>query len=800
MAASHLLRYTDMRSIANRYASLLSLCCPHSPTSHKLAQTIHSNMITSGFNPRGHILNRLLDIYCKSKNLTYARHLFDEIPQQDIIARTTLITAYSSVGELNSAREMFDEMPVKGRDTISYNAMITAYSHNNDGYGAVRVFKEMRWEGFEPDNFTFSSVLSAVALVAEDERECGMMHCAVVKEGADLLVSVLNALVSLYVKCSMPGKMLMDEARKVFDEMPVKDELTWTTMITGYVRNDDIDAARDLFDGMVEKLQVAWNAMIAGYVHNGRTLEAFDMFKRMHLEGMKLDEFTYTSVISACANSGLLRHGKQLHGYILRTESRSMSHLDLPVNNALVTLYTKCGEIDRARRVFDLMRKKDLVSWNAILSGYVNGGPGHIDDAKRLFDLMPEKNLLTWTVMISGFAQNGLGEEGLKLFSRLRMEGHEPCDYIFAGAVIACAGLGALEHGRQLHAQIVRYGIESSLSAGNALVTMYARCGVVEAAHHIFITMPHVDSVSWNAMIAALGQHGHGVQALDLFKQMLEENISPDRITFLTILSACSHAGLVEEGCKYFDSMRQIYGIIPGEDHYARFIDMLCRAGKLLEAKNVIDTIPFAPGAPVWEALLAGCRNHGNTDLGIEAAERLFELMPQHDGTYVLLSNMYATKGRWDDVAKVRKVMRERGVKKEPGCSWIEVANKVHIFMAGDTNHPQVHEIYDYLEELVVKMRKLGYVPDTKFALHDVGIHQKEHGLSTHSEKLAVVFGLLYLPPKATIRVLKNLRICGDCHNAFKFMSKVVNREIIVRDGKRFHHFKDGECSCGNYW
>ncbi|PIA53498.1 hypothetical protein AQUCO_00900235v1 [Aquilegia coerulea] len=753
-------------------------------------------MITSGFKPRGHILNRLIDIYCKSRNLTYARFLFDEIPKQDIVARTTLIAAYSEAGNTKHARQIFDSTDINVRDTVSYNAMITGYSHNNDGRSAVKLFGEMLRDQFRPDHFTFSSVLCALASVVEDERQCGQLHSAVVKSGAESFCSVLNALVSLYVKCGMSSSM--DSARKIFDEMPFRDELTWTTMITGYVRNDDLDSARQLFDGMTDKIQVAWNAMISGYVQSGRVLEALYMFKRMSLEGIKLDEFTYTSVLGACANYGYPRHGKELHAYILRRETKSMSHLDLPVNNALVSLYSKCGEIDRARQVFDIMLEKDLVSWNAILCGYVNAG--RIGDAKRLYDVMPERNYMSWTVMISGFTHSGLGEEALQLFNRLRIEGHEPCDYTFAGALIACAGLGALEHGRQLHAQLVRFGLDSSQSAGNALVTMYAKCGVVEAAHQMFLTMPYVDSVSWNAMIAALGQHGHGAQALELFNKMLQEAILPDRITFLTILSACNHAGLVNEGCQYFYSMKQIYGIDPGEDHYARFIDLLCRAGRISEAKNVIETMPFEPGAPVWEALLAGCRVHGNMDLGIQAADRLFQLVPQNDGTYVLLANMYASVGRWDDMAKVRKLMRDRGVKKEPGCSWIEVANKVHVFLVGDTRHPDVQEVYKYLEELGEKMRKLGYVPDTKFALHDVGLEQKEYVLSTHSEKLAVGFGLLKLPREATIRVLKNLRICGDCHTAFKFMSKVVEREIVVRDGKRFHHFKDGECSCGNYW
>ncbi|KAH7567181.1 hypothetical protein JRO89_XS07G0028200 [Xanthoceras sorbifolium] len=606
----------------NHYASKLQLCHSRSSVSFSLARTVHAHMISSGFKARGHILNRLIDIYCKSSKLILARKLFDEIPHQDVVARTTLVATYCASGDLKTARE-------------------------------------------------------------------------------------------IACKCILDG-------------------------------------------------------------------------------------FTYTGVISACANAGLFQIGKQVHAYLLRTEANPTLDYSLSVNNALITFYSKCGKIDEARDIFNQMQVRDLVSWNAILSAYVSGG--RIEEAQSHFRNMRDRNLLTWNVMISGLAQNGFGEEGLKLFNKMKLEGLEPCDYAFAGAITSCSVLGSLDNGRQLHAQLVRFGFEASLSAGNALITMYARCGVVEAADCLFNTMPSVDSVSWNAMIAALGQHGRGAQAVELYERMLKEGILPDRITFLTILSACSHAGLVEDGRRYFDSMHKLYGIAPGEDHYARVIDLLCRAGRFSEALDVIESMPFKPGAPIWEALLAGCRIHGNMDLGIQAAERLFEMIPQHDGTYVLLSNMYAALGKWDDAAKIRKLMRDRGIKKEPGCSWIEVENKVHVFFVDDTMHPEVQAVYNYLQEMVLKMRKLGYVPDTKFVLHDLESHQKEYALTTHSEKLAVVFGLMKLPRGATIRVFKNLRICGDCHNAFKFMSKVAGREIVVRDGKRFHHFRNGECSCSDYW
>ncbi|KAK3231739.1 hypothetical protein Dsin_003620 [Dipteronia sinensis] len=791
-----------VRKIANHYASQLQLCHSRGSVSFSLARTVHGHMISSGFKPVGHILNRLIDIYCKSSKLIYARKLFDEIPHQDIVARTTLVASYSASGDQKKAFEIFSTTPLNVRDTVFYNAMITGHSRNNDGHAAIELFRCMLRDDIKPDNFTFTSILSALSLIADDERHCMQMHCAVVKSGTGLVTSVLNALVSVYVKCAssplVSSSYLMDVARKVFDEMPVRDELSWTTMITGYVKNDDLDAARKFLDGMNEKLPVAWNAMISGYVHHEFYREALEIFRKMLQLGIQLDGFTYTGIISACANAGYFQLGKQVHAYLLRTEVNPTLDYFLSVNNALISFYSKCGKIDEACGIFNKMQVRDLVSWNAILSAYVSAG--RIEEAKSHFNNMREKNLLTWTVMISALAQNGFGEEGLKLFSKMKLEGLEPCDYAFAGAITSCAVLGALENGRQLHGQLVRFGFEASLSTGNALITMYARCGVVEAANCLFHTMPWVDSVSWNAMIAALGQHGRGAQAIEHYEQMLKEGILPDRITFLTVLSACSHAGLVEDGRRYFDSMHKLYGITPGEDHYARVIDLLCRAGRFSEAKDVIESMPFKPGAPIWESLLAGCRIHGNMDLGIKAAERLFEMIPQHDGTYILLSNMYSALGRWDDAAKVRKLMRDRGIKKEPACSWIEVESKVHVFLVDDTVHPEVQEIYNYLKQLVLDMRKLGYVPDTKFVLHDMESDQKEYALTTHSEKLAVVFGLMKLPHGATIRVFKNLRICGDCHNAIKIMSKLAGREIVVRDVKRFHHFRNGECSCGDYW
>ncbi|KAK4428255.1 Pentatricopeptide repeat-containing protein [Sesamum alatum] len=477
-------RTADISATANQYAAKLQLCFLRGPPAYPLAPAIHAHMIASGFIPRGHILNRLIDFYCKSSNFNYAKRLFDEIPQPDVVARTTLIAAYSASGEPKMAREIFDKTPLRIRDTVCYNSMITCYSHNNDGHAAIRLFNEMRQKGFRPDNFTYTSVLGALALVADHERHCQQLHCAVVKSGAASITSVVNALISVYVKCALSpfssSSSLMASARELFDEMPEKDELSWTTIITGYVKNEDLDAAREVFDGMDEKLVVAWNAMISGYVQKGMVFAVFEMFRKMHSLGIKHDDFTYTNVLSACADAELFLHGKQVHAYILRTEAKPARNFMVSVNNALITLYWKCGKIDQARSIFDTIFTKDLISWNAILSAYVSAGKIH--EARSIFDKMSEKNMLSWTVMISGLAQHGLGEEALKFFNKMKSSGLEPCDYAFSGAITSCAVLAALEQGRQLHAQLIRLGFDSSLSAGNALITMYSRCGVLDAA------------------------------------------------------------------------------------------------------------------------------------------------------------------------------------------------------------------------------------------------------------------------------------------------------------------------------
>eukprot|EP01018_Ginkgo_biloba_P037439 Gb_29879 [translate_table: standard] len=637
-----------------------------------------------------------------------------------------------------------------------------------------------------------------------------------------------------------------------------------TKLVNVYNECGSVDNARLVFDEKNRKNVFLWNAMIRGYSWNGPCKETLELYYQMKQEGIPPDNFTLSFVLKACASLSFLQEGRKIHCQIVRTGFES----HVFVGNSLIDMYAKCGSIDVARQLFDTMSERDVVSWNAMISGFVQNGRanealtlfyqmqladvqpncvtvatvlsacahvgalqqgrwihdyiirsgfecdiflgnslidmyakcGNIDVARQFFNKMPKRNVVSWTSMITGYSQNGHADDACTLFQQMLLAEVKPDPVTMASVLQACAHLGALTQGKWIHRCILRSGLEADVSVGNSLVAMYAKCGSVEIARRVFDKMSERNVVSWSAMIAGYGMHGHGQDAVALFVEMQQTDTKPDHITFICVLSACSHAGLVDDGWQYFNSMIQDYCITPGLEHYACIVDLLGRAGHLQEAQDFIKMMPLKPDAGVWGALLSACRVHCNIQLGECVAEHLFALEPKNAGYYVLLSNIYAATGRWDEVAKVRTMMKESGVRKTPGCSFIEVNNRLYAFIVGDRSHPQSEKIYATLEALARQMEAAGYVPNTNFVLHDVEEEAKEHMLCSHSEKLAIAFGLINTCPGTTIRITKNLRVCGDCHTAAKFISKIVRREIIVRDANRFHHFKHGLCTCGDYW
>lgn len=453
-----------------------------------------------------------------------------------------------------------------------------------------------------------------------------------------------------------------------------------TKLVTLYAKYGSIVDAGLVFDNLPNKNIFSYNTMIAGYVKNGHCEESLRVYARMQGKGIEPDNFTFPFLLKACAGLSALREGKLIHYHIRRNGLES----DVFVGAALIDMYAKCRKIVDARQVFNKISARDMV---------------------------------LWTAMISGYAQNGHDYEALTTFQQMQRAGLAIDSITIISVLLACTHLGTLQRGKCVHGYIIRIGFESDVNVANALIDMYAKCGSIYFAHKLFDIMPERDVISWSAMIAGYGLHGQCETALAFFRQMQRAGIKPNYVTFISVLSACSHAGLVNKGWEYFDSMHRVYCIGPSLRHYACMVDLLGRCGRLDEAKDFIEKMPLEPDAGVWGALLGGCRIHCNIELAEHAAEHLFSLEPQNAGYYVLLSNIYATCCRWDDVAKVRMLMRERKLKKMPGCSSIEVYSKVHSFVAEEKSHPQSGEIYAMLDILAKRLKEAGYVPDTKFVL-----------------------------------------------------------------------------------
>ncbi|XP_049415493.1 pentatricopeptide repeat-containing protein At4g16835, mitochondrial [Solanum stenotomum] len=547
----------------------------------------------------------------------------------------------------------------------------------------------------------------------------------------------------------------LEEACQLFDKIPEPNVVSYNTLLACYWRNADIQAAKSFFDRMPDKDVASWNTMISGFSQNGLMGEAEELFRVMPVR----NEVTW---------------------------------------NAMVAGYVESGELESALELFKEAPVKGVIARTAIVTGYMRSG--NVEMAEKMFQEMEEKSMVTWNTMISGYIENGRAEDGMKLVKKMVGLGIKVNDSTLSSLLLGCSNLSALKLGKQVHQHVVKSPLYLDMTVGTSLISMYSKCGVLEDAWKLFREMPRKDVVTWNAMISGYAQHGESEKALNLFDEMRRKGIKPDWITFVGVLSACNHAGLVNLGIQYFEQMQNNYGVKPKPDHYTCMVDLLGRAGKLNEAVDLIRKMQFKPHIALFGSLLGACRIHRNLEVAEFAAKNLLSLEPTNAAGYVQLANVYAAKNQWEGVSKVRKSMKENKVIKTPGYSWMEVGRVVHEFRSGDRLHPDLESIRMKLKDLEKKMKLAGYVPDLDSSLHDVGEEQKEQLLLWHSEKLAIAFGLMKLPPGMPIRIFKNLRVCGDCHQATKVISAIENREIIVRDTTRFHHFKNGTCSCGDYW
>ncbi|XP_057852607.1 pentatricopeptide repeat-containing protein At1g08070, chloroplastic [Cryptomeria japonica] len=702
----------------------------------------------------------ILQACIAKKNISEGRQIHSHITHRGStfathpLLQNTLINMYDKCGSLQDARNAFHDM--NDPNVFSWNLIIAACRRHGSPIEALTLFHQMQRTAVQPDNFTFSAILPVCASLLSLKHGLEI-HGKICRHGFQSEIIVTNTLLDMYAKCGS-----MQKARELFDKMRSLDVFSWNAMITGYAQKGAVDEAFRFFEQVPERNVVSWTAIIAGYAQNGFVDKAWEIFKQMELAGVEPNSATFSSILPVCAKMGTLQEGMEIHLKI--AESGLLSHV--VVVTALIDMYAKCGSMQKAH---------------------------------ELFDEMPQRNVVSWTAMIAGYAQNGLVDKSLEIFRQMKLAGVKPDSSTYVSILPACAKLGALEEGIEIHQKIIENRLMSDVVV-TALIDMYAKCGSIHKARELFDKMYHPDVASWNAMIAGYAMHGYSEDTLKLFELMRHSETIPNHISFLSVLFACSHAGLVDDGCEYFSSMSCSYSIMPTMDHYVSMVDLIGRAGYLEQALNFIVKIPLKPDVVVWICLLGACRSHKSVELGEFVATLLFKLNPNSAAPYVLLSNIYADVGRWGDIQKTRKLMKGKGIKKKPGCSWIEVHKLVHAFSAGDRSHPQTHEIYAKLEELSLEMKTAGYNPDTRSILNDMEEEEKELLLCHHSERLAIAFGLLNTSSGTTIRVVKNLRVCSDCHTATKFISKIVGREIVVRDANRFHHFKHGQCSCGDYW
>lgn len=514
-----------------------------------------------------------------------------------------------------------------------------------------------------------------------------------------------NHLICMYLRC---GDDI--EARKVFDEMEVRNLYSWNNMLSGYVKMGMINQARNLFDKMPERDYISWNTMVIGYAQNGVFHEALKFYRQLRRLSIGYNEFSFAGVLTACVKLREFDLSRQIHGQVLVAGFSS----NVVTSSSILDAYAKCGKLEDARRLFDEMPVKDVFVWTTLLSGFANSGD--MESAAELFNQMPQKNSISWTSLIGGYAKLGMGHEALEVFRTMIMHQFRPDQFTYSSCLSACAIVASFKHGKQIHAHLVRNNIRLNNIVVSSMIDMYSKCGSMETAKQVFHFMGNKqDVVTWNTLISALAQHGYGVEAILMLKDMLKSGVKPNRVTFVVILNACSHSGLVEEGLQFFNSMTSDHDVIPDQEHYACLIDLLGRAGCFNELMKHLKMMDCKPGDHVWNALLGVCRIHGNIELGREAAEHLIELDPKSSAAYVLLSSIYAALGKWELVEKIRQLMDERHVKKERAVSWIEIDNEIHAFTVSDGSHPLKEIIYSVLGHLGNQMEDHISLP--KFAL-----------------------------------------------------------------------------------
>lgn len=747
----------------------------------------------------------------------------------DVYSKCALMNFYGRCWGIEYANQAFDEMP--DQEDLLWNEAVLVTLRNEKWVEALQLFKDMQFSFVKANSVTLAKVVHACGQVeALDQGK--QIHGYVIRNTFESNVWVCNTLIGMYSRNNS-----LELARAVFDLMEKRNLSSWNSIISSYTAVGRLRDAQKLFSEMesckMEPDIITWNCLLSGHFQCRLYQEVLILLQRIQAAGLKLNSSSLTGCLQAISALSYLSLGKELHSYVIRNGFNN----DIYVGTSLVDMYVKNYNLTYAQAVFDNMINRNILAWNALISGY--SFTGQFEDAIKMLKRMENEgikpdlvtwnglvygysmwgsnkealsmlshmkvsgltpNVVTWTALISGCTQNGNFISALGFSIRMQEEGIKPNSATISTLLRACAGLSSLQKGKEIHCMGVRNGFMEDEYVNTALIDMYIKCGSLESAYEVFKKIQDKTLASWNCMIMGFSIYSRGKEAISLFNGMQEVGIQPDAITFTALLSGCKHSGLVNEGWKYFDSMKVDYNIIPTTEHYSCMVDLLGKCGYLDEAWDFIERMPITPDATVWGALLVSCRIHGNLELAEIAAKNLFKLEPHNPANYLVIMKLYAALGRGEDVENIRDLMDVKMARLGPVWSWIQINKKIHMFYAKGKAHPDEGEIYFELYQLMSEMKSLGYVPDLKCVIPDMDSGEKEKVLLSHTEKLAITYGLLKTRSSSPIRVIKNTRVCSDCHTVAKYISMLRRREIFIKDGVRFHHFREGTCSCNDLW
>ncbi|KAE9620410.1 hypothetical protein Lal_00019019 [Lupinus albus] len=651
----------------------------------------HAKAIKSGFASSIFTCNQLIHLYCNHGLVKDAHKLFDEIPHPNVFSWNVIIMAYIKARDLTKARALFDSAPHK--DLVSYNSMLSAYvgadEYETDALDLFTTMQSAR-DTIGVDEFTLTTMLN---LTAKLRMGCygEQIHSYMMKTANDSCKFAVSSLIDMYSKCGS-----FHEACNVFSGcIGTVDLVSKNAMVAACCRERKMDIALSVFWKYPELNDiVSWNTLIAGYAQNGFMEKSLALFSEMIENGIGCNEHTLASVLSACSGLKWLKLGKCVHAWVLKNGYNSNQF----INSAIVDLYCKCGKNRCAESVYEGIRIKSPFAAASLISGY--SSQGNMAEAQRLFDSLTERNSVVWTALCSGYVKSQQSKAVFKLFREFTTtEGLVPDAMIIISVLGACAIQATLRLGKQIHAYILRMIFNMDEKLLSALVDMYSKCGHIIYAGKTFQLVPDSDrdAILYNVMIAGYAHHGFEGEAIQLFQEMLKKSVKPDAVTFVALLSACRHRGLVELGEQFFISMQEHYNVVPEIYHYACMVDMYGKANKLEKAVEFMRKIPIQIDATIWGAFLNACQVSSNTELVKQAEEELLKLQADNGSRYVQLANAYATEGKWDDMVRIRKKMRGKEAKKLAGCSWIYVDNDTHVFTSGDASHSKVDAIYSTL-------------------------------------------------------------------------------------------------------